>query len=162
MLGAIIGDIIGSHFEWNNHKDKHFELFTEECRMTDDSIMTLAVAKWLMETKKTCQMQYSIFQKNKEEIIMKMQFWSKTTTGKWAAGLTMAFIVLMAIKMTAIGATIRLPLPTPVLALLGVIGFIMGLIAIIKYKDRALLTLLSIPVGIIIIAWTLAEIAFPH
>ena len=93
---------------------------------------------------------------------MKMQFWSKTTTEKWAASLTMAFIVLMAIKMTAIGATIRLPLPTPVLALLGVIGFIMGLIAIIKYKERALLTLLSIPVGLVIILWTLAEIAFPH
>lgn len=51
---------------------------------------------------------------------------------------------------------------TTFLAVLGVIGFIMGVIAIIKYKDRALLTLLSIPVGIIIIAWTLAEIAFPH
>ena len=100
--------------------------------------------------------------KNMEETIMKMQFWSKTTTGKWAASLTMAFIVLMAIKMTAIGATIRLPLPTPVLALLGVIGFIMGLIAIIKYKDRALLTLLSIPVGLVIILWAIAEIAFPH
>lgn len=53
MLGAIIGDIIGSRFEWNNHKDKHFELFMEDCRMTDDSIMTLAVAKALMETEKT-------------------------------------------------------------------------------------------------------------
>lgn len=50
MLGAIIGDIVGSRFEWNNHKDKDFELFTEDCRMTDDSIMTLAVAKALMET----------------------------------------------------------------------------------------------------------------
>jgi type I restriction enzyme M protein len=50
MLGAIIGDIVGSRFEWHNHKDKHFELFTEDCRMTDDSIMTLAVAKALMET----------------------------------------------------------------------------------------------------------------
>ena len=52
MLGAIIGDIVGSRFEWNNHKDKHFELFTEDCRMTDDSIMTIAVAKALMETEK--------------------------------------------------------------------------------------------------------------
>jgi len=50
----------------------------------------------------------------------------------------------------------------PFLALMGVIGFVMGLIAVIKYKDRALLTLLSIPVGIIILAWTIAEIAFPH
>jgi type I restriction enzyme M protein len=52
MLGAIIGDIVGSRFEWNNHKDKDFELFTEDCRMTDDSIMTLAVAKTLMETER--------------------------------------------------------------------------------------------------------------
>lgn len=93
---------------------------------------------------------------------MKMQFWSKTITGKWAAGLTLAFVVLMGIKMTALGATMRLPLPTPILALLGVVGFIMGLIAVIKYKDRALLTLLSIPVGLVIIFWTLAEITFPH
>nr|WP_321292928.1 ADP-ribosylglycohydrolase family protein [uncultured Trichococcus sp.] len=55
MLGAIIGDIIGSRFEWHNHKDKEFELFTEDCRMTDDSIMTLAVAKALMETEKAMQ-----------------------------------------------------------------------------------------------------------
>ncbi|MFY9901999.1 MAG: ADP-ribosylglycohydrolase family protein [Trichococcus sp.] len=55
MLGAIIGDIVGSRFEWHNHKDKHFELFTEDCRMTDDSIMTLAVAKALMETEKAME-----------------------------------------------------------------------------------------------------------
>ncbi|OUL08693.1 ADP-ribosylglycohydrolase [Sedimentibacter sp. SX930] len=55
MLGAIIGDIVGSRFEWDNHKDKHFELFTEDCRMTDDSIMTLAVAKALMETEKALE-----------------------------------------------------------------------------------------------------------
>ena len=36
---------------------------------------------------------------------MKMQFWSKTTTGKWAAGLTLAFIVLMALKMVGLGAS---------------------------------------------------------
>lgn len=46
----------------------------------------------------------------------------------------------------------------PVLALMGVVG----LIEIFKNKDRALLALFSIPVGIIIIAWTIAEIAFPH
>ena len=76
--------------------------------------------------------------------------------------MTMAFIVLMAIKMVGLGAAIRLPLPTPALALMGLVGFIMGLIAIIKYKDRALLTLLSIAVGLVIILWTLAEIAFTH
>lgn len=48
MLGAIIGDIVGSRFEWNNHRSKDFELFTPKCEPTDDSIMTLAIAKALM------------------------------------------------------------------------------------------------------------------
>ena len=52
MLGAIIGDIVGSRFEFNNHKSKDFELFTEECFVTDDSIMTLAVGKAIMEAMK--------------------------------------------------------------------------------------------------------------
>ncbi|WP_198508462.1 ADP-ribosylglycohydrolase family protein [Bacillus xiapuensis] len=52
MIGAIIGDIVGSRFEFNNHRDKDFELFTEDCQVTDDSIMTLAVAKAIMEAEK--------------------------------------------------------------------------------------------------------------
>ena len=51
MLGAIIGDIVGSRFEWNNYRAKDFEFFTPECFATDDSIMTLAIAKALMESK---------------------------------------------------------------------------------------------------------------
>lgn len=53
MIGAVIGDIAGSRFEFNNHRSKDFELFTDECKVTDDSIMTLAVARALMETSKT-------------------------------------------------------------------------------------------------------------
>lgn len=52
MIGAIIGDVVGSRFEFNNHRDKDFELFTEDCQVTDDSIMTLAVAKAIMEAEK--------------------------------------------------------------------------------------------------------------
>jgi ADP-ribosylglycohydrolase len=48
MLGALVGDIIGSVYEFNNTKTTDFELFTPESRFTDDSVMTLAVAKWLM------------------------------------------------------------------------------------------------------------------
>ncbi len=48
MLGAIIGDIAGSRFEFNNHRSKEFTLFASDCRPTDDSIMTLAVAKALL------------------------------------------------------------------------------------------------------------------
>jgi len=50
MLGAIIGDIAGSRFEWNNQKTKEFELFTGRCRPTDDSIMTIAIAKAIFDS----------------------------------------------------------------------------------------------------------------
>ena len=48
MLGAIVGDIVGSRFEWNNLKSKDFDLFTAADHITDDSVMTLAVATALM------------------------------------------------------------------------------------------------------------------
>ena len=49
MIGAILGDIVGSRFEFNNIKTKNFELFDKNCYFTDDSVMTIAVAKALME-----------------------------------------------------------------------------------------------------------------
>ena len=51
MIGAIIGDIAGSRFEWDNHRSKDFELFTPKCFATDDSIMSLAVAEALMRAR---------------------------------------------------------------------------------------------------------------
>lgn len=48
MLGAIIGDIVGSRFEFNNHRSTEFELFHERCNFTDDTICTIAVADWLI------------------------------------------------------------------------------------------------------------------
>lgn len=52
MIGAIIGDIAGSRFEWHNIKSKEFELLPEgkHCRPTDDSVMTLAVAKAILSS----------------------------------------------------------------------------------------------------------------
>ena len=55
MLGAIAGDIAGSRFEWNNIKTKEFELFTPQCFPTDDSVMTLAAAKAILD----CRGDYS-------------------------------------------------------------------------------------------------------
>ena len=43
MLGAILGDIIGSPYEFNSGKIKDFPLFTNSNRLTDDSLMTIAV-----------------------------------------------------------------------------------------------------------------------
>lgn len=92
---------------------------------------------------------------------MKIQLWPKTTAGKWASGLILIIIVLMALKLMNL-AIIRLPFPTPFIAVFGVAGFVMGLISIIKNKERALLTLLSVPVGLLIIFWIGAEIVNPH
>lgn len=49
MLGALVGDIIGSRYEFHNTKRTDFELLPKGSRFTDDSVMTLAVAKWLLE-----------------------------------------------------------------------------------------------------------------
>ena len=48
MLGAIAGDTIGSVYEFNNTKDYNFTLFLSESNFTDDSVMTFAVAHWLL------------------------------------------------------------------------------------------------------------------
>ena len=48
MLGAIIGDTVGSVYEVHNTKDYDFTLFNAESGYTDDSVMTMAVARWLL------------------------------------------------------------------------------------------------------------------
>lgn len=48
MLGAIIGDIVGSVYEWHNIKTKDFPLFRDDCFFTDDTVMTVATAEALM------------------------------------------------------------------------------------------------------------------
>jgi ADP-ribosylglycohydrolase len=49
MIGAIAGDIIGSRFEFNNLTSKDFVLFADNCDFTDDTVLTIAVAKWVMD-----------------------------------------------------------------------------------------------------------------
>ncbi len=67
MFGAIIGDIIGSRFEFFNHKSKDFELFDENSRYTDDSVMTISICKAIMD----CKGNYS---KLSEKVIESMQY----------------------------------------------------------------------------------------
>ena len=68
MLGAIIGDIVGSRFEFNNIKTKDFELFTSESTYTDDTVMTLAVADVL---------QHNVVN-DKNMIIKTFKMWGRT------------------------------------------------------------------------------------
>ena len=49
MLGAIVGDIVGSVYEFNNIKTKDFPLFRDDCFFTDDTVMTCAVAEAIMK-----------------------------------------------------------------------------------------------------------------
>ena len=51
MIGAIIGDIVGSRFEYNSIKSKEFLLFSICCNITDDSITTMAISKALVSCK---------------------------------------------------------------------------------------------------------------
>ena len=56
MFGSIIGDTVGSVYEFNNTKDYNFTLFNSESGFTDDSVMTMAVAAWLLKDKQlSCQ-----------------------------------------------------------------------------------------------------------
>lgn len=49
MLGAIIGDIVGSPYEFDNHRSTRFPLFSEDSRFTDDTILTAATAVKLLD-----------------------------------------------------------------------------------------------------------------
>ena len=82
MLGAVAGDIIGSPYEWNNTGDRYFELgrgtrgwfrgkeVTYHPRFTDDTVMTLAVARWLMsDTDRNASRLISIMQSMGQEYI---------------------------------------------------------------------------------------------
>lgn len=51
MLGAIVGDIVGSRFELYRRQAKDFELFAPNCRFTDDTVLTLALCQAFMDCK---------------------------------------------------------------------------------------------------------------
>lgn len=67
MLGAIIGDVVGSRFEFNNIKTKKFDLVTDSSKFTDDSVMTVAVADVLINGNP----------KNKDEVIDTLKKWGR-------------------------------------------------------------------------------------
>ena len=48
IIGAIIGDIVGSFYEFYNRKSTNIALFTSGTTFTDDTVMTIAVADWLL------------------------------------------------------------------------------------------------------------------
>lgn len=73
MYGAILGDIIGSPFEFDRgDKTKDFELFSRGCSFTDDSVMTIAVGEALLAVGKDAS-----FKEIEEAVVSNMQDWGK-------------------------------------------------------------------------------------
>ena len=73
MYGAIIGDIVGSPFEFDRgDKTKNFDLFSPGCGFTDDTIMTIAIGEALMEVGP-----YAKEDKIEKAVISSMQNWGK-------------------------------------------------------------------------------------
>lgn len=68
MLGAIIGDIVGSRFEWDNIKSKNFDFFHKDCFFTDDTVMTLAIGAALSECAGNYENLSNIAIKNMQQI----------------------------------------------------------------------------------------------
>lgn len=55
ILGAVIGDVIGSVYEWDNVKTTDFPLYSKESRFTDDTVLTIAVADSILNKKDFAQ-----------------------------------------------------------------------------------------------------------
>ena len=72
MLGAILGDIVGSPYEFdhNNYKHKDFPLLSERSHFTDDTVMTFAVARGLMAGQGNAQKTFA-------EVQHEMQYWGR-------------------------------------------------------------------------------------
>lgn len=94
---------------------------------------------------------------------MKVHLFPQKDLGRWAVGLMALFFLTMYLKFIPFGGRglPYLPLPTPVIAVLAVTGGILGIIAVMK-RDRAILTILTAVLGILVMLWIGAEFAFPH
>ena len=67
LIGAVIGDIAGSIYEFKPHKSKDINLQNKDMEYTDDTIMTIAVADWILNDKKL----------TKKGLIARMQQWGR-------------------------------------------------------------------------------------
>lgn len=73
MYGAILGDIIGSPFEFDRgDKTKEFELFSRGCGFTDDSVMTIAIGEALLAVGKDASLK-----EIEEAVVSNMQDWGR-------------------------------------------------------------------------------------
>lgn len=87
MYGAIIGDIVGSIYEFHNIKTKNFPWLTDKNHFTDDTVMTIAVADAILKCNKSGKIEdLDLF---KDELCSSMHYWGRTY---WTAGYGQKFI----------------------------------------------------------------------
>lgn len=90
---------------------------------------------------------------------MKVVLLPKDSAGKWSVILSVLFVLLMWLKFFAI---VRLPLPSPAIALLSIAALILGLISVFMHRGRAILLVIPLLLGLLVVVWTAGELMFPH
>lgn len=85
MLGAIIGDMVGSLYEFSHSDSKDFNIYDQKMRMTDDSLLTLAVAKVLMKHYPIKYDENSLKEIQKDLIEEFVEVWDKNRNVGWGA-----------------------------------------------------------------------------
>ena len=67
IIGAIAGDVIGSAYEFNPTRDYNFELFTPKSTFTDDTVLTMANAQWLLDDEQHTHEKLGAYQRHAHE-----------------------------------------------------------------------------------------------
>ena len=105
---------------------------------------------------------------------MRIAVLPKTSLSRWSVGLAAAFILLFVLFQTFAASVRCYPVPNPglpspviVMAVVadyisGIAAFVIGLISIIKSKERSILVFLVVVVGVIALLFLLGEVIFPH
>ena len=103
MLGAILGDIVGSPYEFdhNNYKHKDFPLLSEKSHFTDDTVMTAAVAVGLIEGKGLPERTFCAVQHE-------MRFWGREYPHAGYGGMFRRWLRQSILSPMAVSATARL------------------------------------------------------
>jgi len=103
---------------------------------------------------------------------MRVTILPKTPLGKWSTGLVVAFVVLLVVFLLLVASGQRggetffsnlvLTIPMLLAETSGVLAFLIGLISVIKNKERSILVFLAMLIGFFISIFWLGEVIFPH
>ena len=103
---------------------------------------------------------------------MRVHFKPTTDLGKWSAWLIVAFAILLGVFYILVASGQRggdtflsnpiLTVPMLLAATSAIAAFIIGLISVVKRKERSVAVVLAIVVGLFVIIFVLGEVIFPH